>query len=156
MDFTVDKLARRGRWMVLLCFAGISVAIYLLHTDYNTRADRRKGQTVGFLDEVNGDVRVRAVSSYLWTTASTGTRLYKHDAVQTGNRGKAKIRLETGAVFPLEESTMVILDEQWSRKPREEKKNTVKHWAEQEKKSGPAVRSPFENAHDRQPAATPE
>ncbi|MFH1823884.1 MAG: FecR family protein [Candidatus Firestonebacteria bacterium] len=86
----------------------VLVSIFLLGVGYVVEADVAKKATVSFL---KGSVKIQKKGEKTFTLAKLSDALTEGDRIETGESAKIELKLETGSIVRIGESTSIVLEE---------------------------------------------
>ncbi len=107
MPYSTHKVNRTALAMIAVCLFGSAFSNYLLYLDLRSDNGVGTGDVLASISRIDGEVRRRRASSFIWNPVSQGTELFRRDAV----RGASLIDFKNGTQIELgEESSIVIED----------------------------------------------
>jgi hypothetical protein len=89
----------------------LAIALSIAWIVWPDQVERKEGALAN-VASIEGNVSIRPAGSFSWTSARVGTHLLALDAIATGAKSRAELRLENGATIVLPEDTQIKLQAQ--------------------------------------------
>lgn|GEM_PF-2537480 len=90
----------------------LMLMLYLMYDDSLLFRDNRNAslKTIGKLETTQFDVRRKISKQFLWKSARSDDSIHQGDAIFTGEKSKATIRLNDGRTLTVAENSLIVFD----------------------------------------------
>jgi hypothetical protein len=106
MSYRLPKINRTALTVAAVCLFGSAASNYLLYLDLRSDYGISTGDVLASISRIDGEVRRRRASSFIWNPVNQGTELFLRDAV----RGPSLIEFKNGTQMELGEESSIVIE----------------------------------------------